>query len=93
MGVMNNNAKANVSNMRFAIGRLAEVEQSIELLKAEALVLKSQVHALVHSLETGASGPEAIAAVEPSTEQMSKEGYERVMDNALHRLDEIEKKI
>ena len=71
-----------MSNVKFVVLRIQELEANIELLKAEALVLKAQLSALAPSDEP-----------EKTPDTMSQESYDRVLKDAMARLQDVEKKI
>lgn len=73
-----------MSNVKFVVLRIQELEANIELLKAEALVLKAQLSALAQS-------PSDEPEKTPDT--MSQESYDRVLKDAMARLQDVEKKI
>lgn len=73
-----------MTNVKFVVLRIQELEANIKILEAEALVLKSQLVAIAQQ-----SGDEA----EKDLDTMSKESYDRVLKDAMQRLEDVEKKI
>ena len=73
-----------MTNVKFVVLRIQELEANIKILEAEALVLKSQLVAIAQ--QSGDEGEKA-----PDT--MSKESYDRVLKDAMQRLEDVEKKI
>ena len=73
-----------MNNIKFVVLRIQELDANVKILEAEALVLKAQLAALVQS-----SGDEG----EKTPDTMSQESYDRVLKDAMARLQDVEKKI
>jgi hypothetical protein len=73
-----------MNNIKFVVLRIQELDANVRILEAEALVLKAQLAALVQS-----SGDEG----EKTPDTMSQESYDRVLKDAMARLQDVEKKI